>query len=148
MGSKVCRRLVGLENVMKMWAILALLFFPVPHTAQTVDATFEHLTKVRLFAFGGVGYSGVTSLGEKDYKALLSRPSAMADFEKLYSSGNLMAKCYALVGIRRLSPQRFRTLAQPLRNSKEEVATMHGCLMSHEPLGAIINQIESGRYSD
>jgi hypothetical protein len=131
----------------RMWVISALLFFATVQAAQTVDAAFERLTKVGLFAFGGVGYSGTTSPGEKDYKAILSRPSAMADFERLYSSGNIMAKCYALVGMRRLKPQRFRELAQPLDNSKEEVTTMHGCLMSHELLGVIITQIESGRYS-
>jgi hypothetical protein len=86
------------------------------------------------------------SAPQQDYKVILSRPSAMAEFERLYSSGNIMAKCYALVGIHRLSPQRFRELARPLHNSKEQAVTMHGCLMSYEPLGVIINQIESGRY--
>lgn len=132
---------------MRMWVISALLFFPKPQAAQTVEAAFERLTNVGLFAFGGVGFAGATSPGEKDYKVILSRPSAMADFERLYSSGNIMAKCYALVAMRRLSPRRFRELAQPLHNSKEEVATMHGCIMSREPLGVTINQIESGGYS-
>jgi hypothetical protein len=132
---------------MRMWVILALLFFPTVQAAQTVDVAFERLTKVGLFAFGGVGFAGATSPRERDYQSILSRPSAMADFERLYSSGNITAKCYALVAMRRLSPRRFRELAQPLRNSKEEVATMHGCIMSREPLRLIINQIESGSYS-
>jgi len=135
-----------METMMRMWVISALLFFPILQPAQTVDANFERLSKIVVFAFGGVGFSGATSPGEKDYKVILSRPSAMAEFERLYSSGNIMAKCYALVGIHRLSPQRFRELARPLHNSKEQVVTMHGCLMSYEPLGVIINQIESGRY--
>lgn len=131
---------------MRMWVISALLFFPTPQPAQTVDVAFERLTKVGLFAFGGVGFAGATSPGEKDYKVILSRPSAMADFERLYSSGNITAKCYALVAMRRLSLRRFTELAQPLRNSNEKVATMHGCIMSRKPLGVIINQIESGSY--
>ena len=132
---------------MRMWVISALLLFPTSQVAQAVDAAFQRLTKVGLFAFSGVGFAGATSPGEKDYKVILSRPSAMADFERLYSSGNVMAKCYALVAMRRLSPRRFRELAQPLHNSKEGVATMHGCIMSREPLGVIINQIELGSYS-
>jgi hypothetical protein len=131
---------------MRMWIISALLFFPTPQAAQTVDVAFERLTNVGLFAFGGVGFAGATSPGEKDYKVILSRPSAMADFERLYSSGNITAKCYALIAMHRLSPRRFRELAQPLRNSNEKVATMHGCIMSREPLRLIINQIESGSY--
>lgn len=132
---------------MRIWLISALLFFPTALAAQTVDVAFERLAKVGFFAFGGVGFAGATSPGERDYKSIVSRPSAMADFERLYSSGNITAKCYALAAMRRLSPRRFRELAQPLRNSKEEVATMHGCLMSREPLRLIINQIESGSYS-
>jgi hypothetical protein len=135
-----------METMMRMWVISALLFFPILQPAQRVDADFERFSKIGVFAFGGVGFSGATSAGEKDYKAILSRPSAKADFERLYSSGNIMAKCYALVGIHRLSPQRFRELARPLHNSKEQVVTMHGCIMCHETLGVIINQIESGRY--
>jgi hypothetical protein len=132
---------------MKLWLITALLVSAVPQATQPVDTAFERLAKVELFAFGGVGYAGVTSPGEKDYRAILARPSAMVDFERLYSSGNLQAKCYALVGIRKLNPQRSKDLAQSLLTSKEPVGTMHGCIISQEPLGAIIKQIESGKYS-
>jgi len=132
---------------MKLWLITALLFSALPQATQPVDTTFDRLAKVHLFAFGGVGYDGVTSPGEKDYRAMLARPSALADFERLYSSGNLQAKCYALVGIRKSNPQRFKELTQSLRSSKEQVGTMHGCVVSAELLGAIIKQIESGMYS-
>jgi len=51
---------------MRMWVISALVLFPTSQAAQTVDAAFERLTKVGLFAFGGVGFAGATSPGEKD----------------------------------------------------------------------------------
>ena len=127
--------------------ISALLFSGIPQTTQTVDTTFERLVKIEKFAFGPTGFVGAISLGEKDYKIILARPSAMADFERLYLLGNLPAKCYALVGIRRLNPQRFKELAQPLNSSKEHVVTMRGCIVSHESLGAVLKQIESGKYS-
>lgn len=133
---------------MKIWLIALLLFCVGTQAAPTADATLERLAKVSTFAFGGVGFAGVTSLGEKDYKVILSRPSALADFEKLFSSGNLMAKCYALVGIRKLSPGRFEELAKPLRASRDKVMTMHGCIVASEPLGAIVGQIESTKYSN
>ena len=132
---------------MKLWLITALLFSAVPQATQSVDPVYEHLAKVGIFAFGGVGFAGVTSSGEKDYRAILARPSAMGDFERIYSSGNLQAKCYALVGIRKLNAKRFKELVQPLRSSKEQVATMHGCVIDGELLGAIIRQIETGKYS-
>src|SRR5713226_2792943 len=124
---------------MKLWVITALLFSAFPQATQTVDTTFERLVNVERFAFGRTGFAAVISQGEKDYKLILSRPSAMADFERIYSLGNLQAKCYALVAIRRLNPQRFKELAQSLRSSKEQVVTMRGCIVSREPLGAIIN---------
>jgi hypothetical protein len=134
-------------NMTNVWVVAVLLFATVLQAPLTVDETFERLAKVEIFAFGPVGYAGTTSAGEKDYKAILSRPTALADFERLYSSGNVMAKAYALVGIRNFSPERFIALAQPMRNSKERITTMHGCIVSHESLGAIVKQIESGRYS-
>jgi hypothetical protein len=132
---------------MILWVITALLFSAFPQATQPVDATFERLAKVERFAFGGVGYAGVISPGEKDYRVILARPSALADFERLYLSGNLQAKCYALVAIRKLNPQRFKELTQSSRTLKEQVATVHGCIISQEPLGDIIREIESGKYS-
>jgi hypothetical protein len=127
--------------------ITVLLVTAIPQAVQPVETTFERLAKVERFAFGPVGYAGVTSSGEKDYRAMLARPSAMADFERLFSSGNLQAKCYALVGIRKLSPQRFKELAQSLRSSKEKVATMQGCIVFRVLLGDVIKEIDTGQYS-
>jgi hypothetical protein len=129
---------------MKLLVVAAMLLGTVAQSAQPVDQAFERLAKVGLFAFGRVGFVGTISTGEKDYKVILSRPTALADFERLYSSGNAMAKAYALLGIRDVNPERFRALAEPMRNSKEQVTTMHGCIMSRESFGAIVMQIESG----
>jgi len=41
---------------------------------------------------------------------------------------------------------RFKELARPLRDSKERVATMKGCIISHEPFASILQRIESGKY--
>jgi len=70
------------------------------------------------------------------------RPDSTVDV-----SGDLQAKCYALVGIHRLDPKRFSELIRPLRDSKETVTTMTGCILSREAFGDIIKQIESGRFS-
>jgi hypothetical protein len=132
---------------MNFWLIIAFLFILVPQTAHSSDTVVERLAKIGIFAFGPTGYAGAISAGEKDYRTILNRSSALEDFEKLYSTGNLQAKCYALVGIRRLDPTRFKELVRPLRDSKETVITMSGCIMSHETLGDVIKQIESGKFS-
>jgi hypothetical protein len=83
-----------------------LLFLAVPQTTRP-DAVLDRLSKVERFAFGPTGYAGVTSEGEKDFRAVLGRSSALTDFEKLFAEGNIQAKSYALVGIRKLSQNAF-----------------------------------------
>ena len=132
---------------MNFLLIPLLLFVLVPQFVHPPDAVVERLAKVGVFALGPVGFARITSPGETDYRTALKRSSALEDFEKLYSTGNLQAKCYALVGIRRLDPTRFKELVRPVRDSKETVIAMSGCIMSHETLGDVIKQIESGKFS-
>jgi hypothetical protein len=132
---------------MNFWLIPVVLFVPVPQSAHSPDAVVERLATAGVFAFGPVAYGRITSPGEKDYRTVFNRSSALPDFERLYSAGNLQAKCYALAGIHLLNPTRFTELIQPLRDSKETVTTMSGCILSREAFGDIIKQIESGRFS-
>ena len=132
---------------MNFLLIPLLLFVLVPQFVHPPDAVVERLAKVGVFAFGPVGFAAITSPGETDYRTVFNRSSALEDFEKLYSSGNLQAKCYALGGIHKLDPTRFKELVQPLRDSKKTVTTMSGCVLSREAFGDVIKQIESGRFS-
>jgi hypothetical protein len=126
---------------------LVLLAVGVARAGGPSDSVFERLAKVDRFAFGGVGYAGTISQGEKDYRLILSRPSAMADFETLLLVGNPQARGYSLAGIRALNPDRFKELSRSLRDSKEEVLTQAGCIVSHEPLSAVLKRLEAGEYS-
>ena len=133
---------------MKAWIVLAVFLSAASaQVSAPVDATFERLAKVEMFALGPTGYAGVISQGEKDYKLILSRSSVMADFERLFSAGNPQAKSYALVGIRAINPNRFKELSSSLRDSKEDVTTQSGCIVSHESLGTVLKHIEAGDYT-
>ena len=129
---------------MRLWLLTATLLFAVPQTTQ--DTVLDRLSKVERFAFGPTGYAGVISNGEKDYKAILARNTALDDFEKLFAEGNIQAKCYALVGIHKLNPTRFKQLTQPLTESSETVSIMEGCIISHVPFAKIIKRIATGKY--
>lgn len=119
----------------------------IAQSTENLDLTIRRIAKVEVFAFGGVGFAGVISPGEKDYQLILSRPSAEADFEKLLVIGNPQAQCYALVGLRQLNPEKFfKALAASQRSSQAEVSTMHGCLMWHETMTAIVERIQAGGY--
>jgi hypothetical protein len=113
----------------------------------TSDAARDRLAKVEIFAFGPVGYAGVTSLGEKDYQLIVSRPSAVADFERLLSVGNAQGKSYALVGIHALNPNHFKELSSSLRDSKVDVTIENGCIVSHESLSSVLKRVEAGEYA-
>ncbi len=133
---------------MKLWIIAVLLLAVAVGQAESPsDSVLERLSKVEQFAFGGTGYSGVNSQGEKDYWLILSRPSAMDDFEQLLQVRNLQAKCYVLVGIRTLDINRFKEISRSLRGSKEKVSPQSGCIISHEALTAVLKRIEAGEYS-
>jgi len=129
-------------------ALAVLLAAAIAQAQDPFTSTFERLAQTDRFAFGGTGIAGTISQGERDYRSFLSRPSAMADFERLLSTGNSQAKSYALVGIRSLNLKRFRELSRSLRNSTEQVATQHGCIVSREQLKAITKGIEAGVYSN
>ena len=132
---------------MRLWvAVAVLVAVGIVQAGESIDAIFNRLVKVDRFAFGPTGYAGVISQGEKDYRSVLSRPSAIADFERLYSMDNPQAKSYALVGIGKLSPGRFKELSDSLRNSRDEVLTQSGCIVYHESFAAILKRIEAGQY--
>jgi hypothetical protein len=76
----------------------------------------------------------------------LGRSSALTDFEKLFTEGNLQGKSYALVGIHKLNLARLKELARPFQDSNERVNTMDGCLILRKPLATILKLIESGQY--
>jgi hypothetical protein len=124
-----------------------LILVSIAHAGQSVDLAFDRLAKVERFAFGRTGYAGVTSQGEIDYRVILGRPAAEADFERLFAIGNRQAKSYALVGIRTLDRSRFKQISQPLRDSAEEVVTQRGCIVYHESLGVVLKRIDAGNYS-
>jgi hypothetical protein len=130
---------------MKLWLLTTLLFLVVPQTNQT-DAVLDRLSKIERFAFGPTGYAAEISAGEKDFRTILARSSALTDFEKLFSEGNIQAKSYALVGIHKLNPTQFKELARPFRDSKENVTAMEGCIIRDKPFTYILKQIESGKY--
>lgn len=132
------------------WSLILVVFFSIsPVLADdTVDAAVNRLSVVEHFAFGGVGYAGVTSKGETDFKFVLAqpKPTALNAFETLYAIGNPQGKSYALSGLKKLAPQRFVELAAKSARSTEEVEVMRGCIVSHEPLPEVAKQIGQGKF--
>jgi hypothetical protein len=62
------------------WPLILLVLFTIsPALADdTVDAAVKRLSTVEHFAFGGVGFAGVISKGETDFKFVLAQPKPTA----------------------------------------------------------------------
>jgi len=129
---------------MKVCLIATILLLAFPQIKH--DTVLERLSTVERFAFGPTGYAGVISPGEKDFRVVLARSTALADFEKLLATGNIQAKCYALVGIHKLSPARFKELADRLTDPKGTVTTEQGCIILRKPFSTVLKQIAAGKY--
>jgi hypothetical protein len=115
--------------------------------SEHLDAATKGLSTTEVFAFGGVGYAGVISQGEVDFKILLSQSSsdALAAFETLYATGNPHAKAYALSGIKKLNPGRFKVLLAS-SSTKDQVKVMRGCIVSRESLHDVAAQIDQHKF--
>ena len=131
-----------------MLAALMLLSSTATLADDSVSSAIKRLSTVERFAFGGVGYAGVISKGEVDFKFILAQPqsTALDAFETLYRTGNPQSKSYAPAGIKKLNPTRFKEIVSFLDSSNEEVEVMRGCIISHESLREVANQIDRGKF--
>ena len=138
-----------IPKLTKCWVAILVFFCGVAACADdSVASAVKRLSTVETFAFGGVGYAGVTSKGEIDFKFILSQPqlTALSAFEKLYATANPQGKSYALSGIKKLNPKRFKELLPSSEASRDEVEVMRGCIVSHEALWDVAKQIDRGKF--
>jgi hypothetical protein len=136
------------RSVKRCVALLLLTCGFAAFADSLLDAALKRLSTVGTFAFGGIGYAGETSKGEIDFKVVLSypQPVALTAFEKLYATGGPQGKSYALSGIKKLNPSRFKELLASAKASTDEVEVMRGCILSHESLGDVAKQIDLGKF--
>lgn len=97
------------------------------------------------FAFGGIGYAGVTSEGEKFLFHLMA-DRGQAGLRDLYQRGDAQAKAYALVGLRWLAAEDYSSFRADFLIQPGVVVTQSGCLVYHRSPAEIIAEIESGQF--
>jgi hypothetical protein len=120
---------------------------PAP-TADSVAGTFsnacQELMTVNVFAFGGVGFAGTISQGEKAFRTLAADPDAVRLFRGILTHGSLAGRLYALCGIRQLAPNDFPALAKHAPSGT--VMRMTGCLAMEEKVSNLIAAIARGEF--
>ena len=110
------------------------------------DKAYERLMKTDVFVFGGVGFAGTTSEGEKGFHVVLASTNGVEVLRKVLKDGTREAQMYALCGLRKLAPDDFRTEAERIGAEKATVKMMTGCLMFEEPVSKVVERIRSGAY--
>ncbi len=113
---------------------------------KDIEQAYHKLSSARFFAFGGVGFAGSTSEGEKAYGEICASSEALPLFKAALTNENPCTKLYALCGVRRLEPKSFDKLARPLAEANPPVRVMSGCILSEEGASNIIARIKRGAY--
>jgi len=122
-----------------------LLGLCLANTGFCADS-FKQLASIHDFAFGGIGYAGTTSEGEILFKEIYTSDSAEKQFRDLLKTGNIQAKCYALVALRNLNPKFYKSQIDQFKKSKKSVSTIGGCMIMVLPMYSVSANIDKGDY--
>jgi len=114
---------------------------------ESAQQAYEQLISVKIFAFGGVGYAGITSEGELCVREIASSTNGLKMFRSALAKGTTAAQLYALCGIRRCASSEFDAAAAPVVTANRKVSTMAGCIMSEVSASNIVNHIKNGSYN-
>ena len=112
-----------------VWLILSLVVFSFQTNAQEKNfdesvlsedgkQAYEKLLKVKLFAIGGIGYSGEISEGEKLFDVLLEEKEAMSAFKSLVKNGTIEGGVYGLFGLKMIDCDCFQQEFADFKKSK------------------------------
>lgn len=140
---------------MKAALMLAMLFLPVVFAPaadkRKADAHVSHtpykaLTATTTFAIGGVGVAGIISPMEKDFRALLKEPDAVAKCQKLLTDATPEGQMYGLLGLKLKDEAAFNAALPAYKGSKKQVRQQSGCIMHSTSMGELAASIEKGSY--
>jgi hypothetical protein len=132
------------------------------HTVSELGKiAFQELQKETIFAFGGVGYDGQMSSGEKAMNILLDESSAKEVLFELATKNGGVGGLYGLTGLKMIKSECFGEAYQQflklpdLTGSKGAmvgeipkgyVETMAGCIVGYLRRTDIANEIAVGKY--
>lgn len=125
------------------WLVLSLIFFSIQLNAQEKNfddsvlsgngkQAYQTLLKIKLFAIGGIGYSGETSEGEKMFDVLLEEKEANSVFKSLVKDGTSEGGLYGLFGLKMIDCGCFQSEFETYKkgkilDDKELFSMMSGC---------------------
>jgi len=107
---------------------------------------YQHLCSVKKFAFGGVGFAGITSDGEFAFRAVMLSPKAAELFRDGCVQATDEGKLYALCGLRQIDKEAYDHYVTTFRLRTNYVRTQSGCVMRDKPMSMVVGEIVDGNY--
>ncbi|MFT3867368.1 MAG: hypothetical protein QM715_02610 [Nibricoccus sp.] len=129
------------------------LFWVAPCSAaepfKSDDADVQTLVYTKFFGFGPINDKGQISEGEAALKRIVKQEGGINNLFIVFDRATLAGKCYALTGIRHLSPNSFEGFCKQLETYKSmRVKTVVETKIVQEPLADVISMIRTGLYSN
>ena len=98
------------------------------------------------FAIGGIYRDGRISDGERDFRAVLQRPDARAEFASTLRSSSRVRQLYALLGLHLTDRIAFQRELPAFVQRRDRVSCMSGCSEFDEEVGRVAQRIAQGNY--
>lgn len=111
------------------------------------DESEQVLRKAVFFSLGTVGRGGGTSAETKALHALLARPDAVARFESMLASENLIVKAYGLAGLKYLKHPKYEERARATVGISGEFQMITGDVVRRVTLEEFIERLDRD-YAD
>lgn len=112
------------------------------------DSDVQTLVYTKYFGFGPINDKGQISEGEAALKRIVKQEGGINNLFVVFDRATLAGKCYALVGIRHLSPNAFEGFCKQLETYKSmKVRTVVETKIVQDPLADVISMIRTGLYS-
>lgn len=139
-------RSTGDPSAMDLPSTVSTPLTPDPQADWTPSQGFDHLVAARCFAFGGVGFAGITTPEEFAFRAVMRSPDSTELFKQAFSKATNEGKLYALCGLRATDRPAFDAYAATVIKRNPKVSTASGCLFDTEPAADVLQRITNGVY--
>ena len=130
--------------------IAAIVLSPFGLSAATLpeNSAARDVAAAKSLAFGGVGVAGLMSEGERNLRAVLERPDASQQLQAALAHATAAGKLYILVGLRRCDRAAYQHALDSLARPNDDVEVVRGCMITKEPFGHVLSQVQDGRFDD
>jgi hypothetical protein len=120
----------------------------ISQVTASENSAAQNLTAPKSFAFGGIGVAGIMSAGEGNLRAVLQQSDASQQLQAALAHATSAGKLYILVALRRCDRAAYQKISGSLAVSNDNVEVARGCMISREPFGRLLSEIQDGRFDD